>query len=87
MIMVEITKLEWMKTELINALRWEEDGGKIFEVNDSLRGQQLVQSRLLKGGGHHTSLQWNEQFVIRPFQAGTRIDLIKRKPPKNRPGL
>lgn len=24
--------VEWLKTELMNILRWEEDGGKIVEI-------------------------------------------------------
>ena len=83
--MVEIIKLERLKTELINILRWEDDGGKIIEINDSMPGKQFVRSVLRPGRISDTALKWNEQFVIEPFQAGTRIDLIKRKVPANRP--
>ena len=76
--MVEIIKLERLKTELTNRLRWE-DGGKIIEFHDSILDQQFVQSVLRNREMHTTSLKWNEQFLIEPFQAGTRIDLIKGK--------
>lgn len=79
--MVQITKLKGLKTELINVLRWEDDGGKIMEVNDSWPDQQFMQSALRRGGVYDASLKWNEQFVIEPFRASTRIDLIKRKVP------
>ena len=35
--------LEWQKTELMNILRWEEDGGKIVEINRSALDQIFVQ--------------------------------------------
>ena len=85
--MVETIKLEWLKTELINILRWEDDGGKIIEIRYAMPDRQFVQPVLLNGGMHDTFLQWNDQFVIEPFQAGTRIDLIKRKAPNNRPSM
>jgi hypothetical protein len=31
--MVKTIKPEWLSTERINILRWEEDGGKITEIN------------------------------------------------------
>jgi len=87
MIMVETIKLEAPKTELINILRWEDDGGKIIEIRYAMPDRQFAQPVPLNGGMHDISLQWNGQFVIEPFQAGTRIDLIKRKAPKNRPSM
>jgi len=83
--MADTIKLEGLKTELIHILRWEDDGGKIIEINDSMPDRQFVQPLRITAGMHDTSLQWNEQFVIEPFQAGTRIDLIKRKAPTNHP--
>ena len=85
--MVETIKLEAPKTELINILRWEDDGGKIIEIRYAMPDRQFAQPVLLNGGMHAPSLQWNGQFVIEPFQAGTRIDLIKRKAPNNRPSM
>jgi hypothetical protein len=78
-----------IETELVSILRWEDDGGKIIEMNDSvrIRDRQFVQPVLPNGGVHAASLQWNDQFVIEPFQAGTRIDLIKSKAPMDRPSL
>jgi hypothetical protein len=32
--------LEWQKTELMNILRWEEDGGKIVEISRSVLDQK-----------------------------------------------
>ena len=87
MIMAETIKLEWLKTELINILRWEEDGGKNIEIGYAMSDRQFVQPALRNAGMHAASLQWNEQFVIEPFQAGSRIDLIKRKAPNNRPNM
>src|SRR4030095_470429 len=78
---------ERSKRVIENMLRWEEDGGKIIEINYSMLDRHLVQPVPIHGGMHAASLQWNEQFVIEPFQAGTGIDLIKRKAPNNRPGM
>ena len=80
--MVETIKPELLKTELKNILRWEDDGGKIFEINSSMFDRQFVQPVLITGGKHDSSLQWNGQFDIEPFQAGTGIDSIKRNAPK-----
>jgi hypothetical protein len=33
--MVKTIKPEWLNTELVNILRWEDDGGKIVETNHS----------------------------------------------------
>jgi hypothetical protein len=87
MIMAGTIKTEWLKTELINILRWEDDGGKNTEIGYTMPNRQFVQPALLNAGMHPASLQWNGQFVIEPFQAGSRIDLIKRKAPNNRPNM
>jgi hypothetical protein len=85
--MADTIQLEWLKTELMNRLRWEDDGGQNIENNDSILDRQFVQPALPTTGMHATSLQWNEQFSFEPFQAGTRIDLIKRKASTKRPSL
>jgi hypothetical protein len=89
MIMVETIKLEAPKTELINILRWEDDGGKIIEIRYAMPDRQFAQPVLLNvnRGMHAAALQWNGQFVIEPFKAGTRIDLIKRKAQNNRTNM
>jgi hypothetical protein len=85
--MVDTIKIEGPKTELIPILRWEEDGGTIIAINDSMPDRQFVRPVPLTVEIHDASLQWNEQFVIEPFQTGTRIDLIKRKAPTKRPSM
>jgi hypothetical protein len=82
--MADTIKLEGLKSELINMLRWQDDGGKIIEINDLMPDRQFVQPALINAGMHDVFLHWNGQFVIEPFQARTRIDLIKRKTPSNR---
>ncbi|HJR79868.1 MAG TPA: hypothetical protein VJ821_07335 [Anaerolineales bacterium] len=68
-----------------NILRWEDDGGKIIEINSSKLDRQFFQPVLINGGKYDRSLQWNEQFVIELFQAGTGIDSIRRIAPNNHP--
>ena len=78
-------KLERLKTELINLLRWEDDGGKSTEPDYAMPDRKFIQPVRSETGMHDPFLQWNKQFVIEPFQAGTRIDLIRKKPSTNRP--
>jgi len=85
--MVETIKLEAPKTELINILRWEDDGGKIIEIRYAMPDRQFAQPVLTTAGMHAAPLQWNGQFVIEPFKAGKRIDLIKRKAQNNRTNM
>jgi hypothetical protein len=80
-------KLERLKTELVNLLRWEDDGGKSTEPDYAMPDRKFIQSVRSETGMHDPFLQWNKQFVIEPFQAGTRIDLIRKKPSTNRPRM
>ena len=85
--MVSTLKPEGLKTELINLLRWEDDGGKNIEPGYAMPDRQFIQPVLTDAGMHDTFLQWNKQFVIEPFQAGTRIDLVRKKRSTNRPSM
>jgi len=79
---------ERSKGVIENILRWEDDGGKIIEINYSTLDRHLVRPVRIKRGMRDTSLQWNEKFVIGPFHAaGAGIGLIKRKAPNNRPSM
>ncbi len=79
--MVKIIRPEWLNTELINILRWEDDGGKIIETDHLVLDPPFVQPLPVNGALHGTSRPWNQQFAIEPFQAGAGISLIKRKAP------
>ncbi|HLO17816.1 MAG TPA: hypothetical protein VK206_23500 [Anaerolineales bacterium] len=79
--MVKTIKPEWLNIELINILRWEDDGGKIIETNHLILDPPFVQPMPINGAMHDKSLPWNQQFVIEPFQAGAGTSLIKRKAP------
>jgi len=85
--MVGTLKLERLKTELINLLRWEDDGGKNIEPDYAIPDRQFIQPVPTGARMHDTFLQWNKHFVIEPFQAGTRIDLLRKKPSTNRPSM
>ena len=85
--MVGTLKLEGLNTEVFNLLRWEDDGGKNIEPDYAMPDRQFIQPVRTDAGMHDTFLPWNKQFVIEPFQARTRIDLIKRKAPTKRPSL
>ena len=64
--MVKTIRPEWLNTERINILRWEDDGGKIIDP-------PFVQPMPMHGAMPDTSLPWNQQFVIEPFQADAGI--------------
>ena len=67
-----------MEAERVNIRRWEDDGGKIIEINYSTLDRRLVQPVRINRGMRDTSWQWNEKFVIEPFHAaGAGISLIK----------
>lgn len=85
--MVSTLKSERLKTELINLLRWEDDGGQSIEPDYAMPDRKFIQPILSNTGMHDTFLQWNTQFVIEPFQAGMRIDLVRNKPSTNRPSM
>ena len=85
--MADTIKLEWLKTELMNRLRWEDDGGQNIENNNSVLDWQFIQTVLPAVGFHAECLPRREQFSFEPFQAGTRIDLIRRKASTKQPSL
>jgi hypothetical protein len=66
-------------TELVSILRWEDDGGKTTETNHLKLNPPFVQTMPVQGALPATSLLWNQEFVIEPFQADAGIRLIKRK--------
>ena len=81
MIMVKTIRPAWLNTELINILRWEDDGGKIIETDHFVLDPPFVPPLPVNGGLHDTSRPWNQQFAIEPLQAGAGIRLRKRKAP------
>jgi hypothetical protein len=79
--MVRRIKPERRNTELINILRWEDDGGKIIETNHLMLDPPFVQSVPINGAMHNTFRPWKQRFVIERFQPGAGIGLIKRNAP------
>src|SRR6185503_8457395 len=76
---------ERSKRVIENIPRWEDDGGKIVEINSSTLDQHFIQPVRINRGMRDASLQWNEKFVIEPFHADARIGFIKRKGSKQSP--
>lgn len=75
-IMVKTIDSQWLKKELLDMQRWEDEGGKINENNVPLRIS--IQYLPLNPRRHDKSLEWNKRFVIEPFQARNGI-LLTRK--------
>jgi hypothetical protein len=67
-----------LKTELSSRLRWEEDGGKFSETKTSISGRHFIQPLQINAGTHPKPFQWNEKFVIEPFQADAGIGLAEK---------
>lgn len=78
------SETESIKSGVENILRWEEDGGRSIETNHLMPDPPFVQSVPIVGELHHTSLPWNQKFVIEPFQAEAGIRLIQNQAPIKR---
>jgi hypothetical protein len=72
--MVKTIDSEWLKNDFLDTQRWEDEGGKIIENS----APPSVSPASLNAGRHHVSLQWNERFVIEPFQPNHGIFLIRK---------
>ena len=75
--MVKTIDSQWLKNELLDVQRWEDEGGKVIENNAllwvSIRHLPVNPRRRDK------SLEWNKQFVIEPFQPRNGILLMRKK--------
>jgi hypothetical protein len=76
-IMVKTIDSQWLKNGLLDMQRWENEDGQMIENNAPLR--LSFQPVPLSPGSHDRSLQWNERFVIEPFQPSNGIFLIRKK--------
>jgi hypothetical protein len=72
--MVKTIDSKWLKDELLDTQRWEDEGGQMMENNAPLP----VPPASINAGRHHASLQWNERFVIEPFQPNHGMFLIRK---------
>jgi hypothetical protein len=85
-IMVDTIKLEGLKAELINMLRWEDDGGKNNEFNYSMLDQPFVQPVLLNGGRKASHVPAVEQAIChRAISSGHEHRFDKEKDPNESP--
>jgi len=75
---MKTSKLISLKTELASKLRWEEDGGKFSGTQPSIPARHFVRPLQINTGIGHPSFQWNEKFVIEPFQADAGIGLTEK---------
>jgi hypothetical protein len=75
--MVKTIDSQWLKTELLDMQRWEDEGGQMIENNVPL--QLSVPPVPINPGRHDAFLQWNKQFVIEPLQPGHGLFLIRKE--------
>ncbi len=75
---MKTSKLKLLKAELASRLRWEEDGGKFSQTHPSIPGRHFVRPLQINTVIGHPSFQWNERFVIEPFQADAGIGLTEK---------
>jgi hypothetical protein len=76
-IMVKTIDSDWLRNELLDMQRWEDEGGQIIENNVPQR--LSVQPVPINPGRHGRFLQWSERFVIEPFQPRNGIFLTRKK--------
>jgi hypothetical protein len=76
--MFKIIDSEWLKNQLLDMQRWEDEGGHMIENNAPMSDRLSVPPVSTNAGRHHTLLQWNKRFVIEPFQPGNGIFLIRK---------
>ena len=74
--MVKAIESQWLKNELLDVLRWEDEGGQMSENNAPLRIS--IQHLPVNPRRHDKSLEWNKRFVIEPFRPRTGILLTNR---------
>ena len=82
--MLKTIDSERLKTELLDTQRWENEGGQIIEVNASPHLILIQPARIhARRQKRVRPLQWNERYVIQPFQPGIHgMILISEKPAK-----
>lgn len=71
--MVKTAESEWLKIELLDLQRWEDEGGPMIETGDLMPGQPLVHLVPVYARKRAKSLQWSKGLVIEPFQPGNGI--------------
>ena len=76
--MNKTNKLKSLKTELSSRLRREKDS-KIVATNPSMPRRHFVQPLQIAAVSRDTLFQWNEKFVIAPFEQDAGIGLTKKK--------
>jgi hypothetical protein len=77
--MVKTIDSEWLKNDLVDVHRWEDEGGQMIENNVTMPDWLSVPPVSISAGMRDTSLQWNERFIIEPSQPGFSILLIRKK--------
>ena len=70
---------EWLKNDLVDVHRWEDEGGQMIENNAAMPDRLSVPLVSISAGIRDTSLQWNERLIIEPSQPGISILLIRKK--------
>jgi hypothetical protein len=78
-IMVKTIDSGWLRNELLDMQRWEDEGGQIIENNAPMPDQLSVPPAPINSGRQARFLQWNERFVIEPSQPRTGIFLTRKK--------
>jgi hypothetical protein len=74
LVMAKTMDLQRLKSELLDVQRWEDEGGQMIDNNAPLP----VPLASINAGRHHESLQWNQRFVIEPFQPNNIVFPINK---------
>jgi hypothetical protein len=77
--MVKTIDSKWLKNELLDVQRWEDEGGQMTENNAPPPDRLPVPPASITAGRHHASLQWNKRFVIEQFRPNNGVFSMRKK--------
>jgi hypothetical protein len=76
--MVTTIDSQWLKNELLDEQRWEDEGGQLIRNIPPPSDGLPVPRTSINVAEHHASLEWNERLVIEPFHPGNRVFWITK---------
>jgi hypothetical protein len=84
MIMNKTKRNEMLKTELSSKLRREEDGGKTVKTTSLIPGRHFIRPMKINVEKFLTPFQWNEKYIIEPFQSGAETGFAREHTPNKK---
>ena len=76
--MVKTIDSIWLKNEVLDIQRWENEGGQTIENDAPILDRLLVPPVPISIRSYDRSQQWSERFVIEPFLPKNGILYIRK---------